>query len=165
MRKEDKYTGQSKYKDDDARMDVYTYIYDLNHTGNSKKLKSNIMGGSHVNMADPVQSMEEVAVKFHKDRGIRLKHLIISFDQYEILDIGWLAEEVQLISDRIGMVYQNIYAIHEDKNTPHVHIMMNTVNHINGYKYNAQQEKAWLVDIVADAMRNLDIDNFRVYGK
>lgn len=163
--RKDKYTGCSRYQDDDAREDVYRYIFDTEHPYNSKKIKSNIVGGSHVDMSDPVRSMEEIAQMFHKDRGIRLKHIIISFSEDEILFRDMLIEAAQKISDRIGLLYQNVYAVHEDKAAPHIHIMMSTVNHINGYKYNAQQDRAWLVRIVADVMNDLEIDDFRVYGR
>lgn len=109
--------------------------------------------------------MEDVAEQFHKNRGIRLKHIIISFSPEDGVSNGMAACEAEEISQKIGMIYQNVYAIHEDKAAPHIHIMMNTVNHINGYKYNAKEDKPWLSQIVQESMDNLEVDQFRVYGR
>ena len=77
-------TGKSKYKDQNALQNVYQYLIDQKNTGKSKKIQNHYIGGSHVDLSNPVGSMEEVAQKFHKASGIRLKHIIISFADLEI---------------------------------------------------------------------------------
>ena len=163
--KKDSITGKGKYKDDDARQDLYAYMMDQKHSNQSKKLVHHYIGGSHVDLSNPVQSMEEVAKKYHKDRGVRLKHIIVSFAQQDNVTAHMIASAAEEMSQRIGQIYQNFYVVHEDRRSPHIHMMMNTVSHVNGYKYHPQTDKAWLSEIGADCMDELGVYSFRVYGR
>ena len=69
------------------------------------------------------------------------------------------------MSQRIGQIYQNFYVVHEDRRSPHIHMMMNTVSHINGYKYHPQKDKFWLSEIGAECVDELGVYSFRVYGR
>lgn len=158
-------TGKSKYKDQNALQNVYQYMIDQKNTGKSKKIQNHYIGGSHVDLSNPVGSMEEVAQKFHKASGIRLKHIIISFAEDEFVSPYTAAYAAEEMSQRIGQIYQNFYVVHEDRRSPHIHMMMNTVSHINGYKYQPQKDKFWLSDIAADTIHALGIVQFRVYGR
>ena len=161
----DSITGKGKYRDDHARQDLYTYMMDQKHSTQSKKLVHYYIGGSHVDLSNPVQSMEEVAKKYHKDRGVRLKHIIVSFAEQDNVTAHMIASAAEEMSQRIGHIYQNFYVVHEDRRSPHIHMMMNTVSHINGYKYHPQTDKFWLSEIGTDTMEWLGVDQFRVYGR
>ena len=91
-------TGKSKYKDQNALQNVYQYLIDQKNTGKSKKIQNHYIGGSHVDLSNPVGSMEEVAQKFHKASGIRLKHIIISFAEDEI--------ETYRMQEQFSNIYQ-----------------------------------------------------------
>lgn len=158
-------TGKSKYKDQSALQNVYDYMIDQKNSGKSKKIQNHYTGGSHIDLADPVKSMDALAQKFHKDKGIRLKHIIISFAEDEFVSPYMAAYAAEGISQRIGQIYQNFYVVHEDGASPHIHMMMNTVSHINGYKYHPQTDKFWLSDIVSNCMAQMGIYKFRVYGR
>ena len=158
-------TGNSKYKDQNALRNVYIYMMDQKHSNRTKKLLHYYIGGSHVDLSNPVQSMEEVAKKYHKDRGIRLKHIIVSFAEQDNVTAHMVAYAAEEMSQRIGQIYQNFYVVHEDGRSPHIHIMMNTVSHVNGYKYHPQTDKVWLSEIGAECMDELGVYSFRVYGR
>ena len=158
-------TGKSKYKDQNALQNVYQYMMDQKHTGKSRKIQNHYIGGSHVDLSNPVQSMEEVARKYYKDRGIRLKHIIVSFAEEDNVTAHMVAYAAEEMSQRIGRLYQNFYVVHEDHAAPHIHMMMNTVSHVNGYKYHPQTDKSWLSEIGADCMDELGVYSFRVYGR
>ncbi len=158
-------TGKSKYKDQNALQNVYDYMMDVKHFNKSKKLINSYMGGSHVGIADPPKSMEEVAQKFHKDRGVRLKHIILSFSEEDGISSHMAAYAAERMSQQIGQIYQNFYVVHEDHACPHIHMMMNTVSHINGYKYHPKTDKYWLSNIAADCLYDLGIEHLRVYGR
>ena len=158
-------TGKSKYKDQNALQNVYIYMMDQKHSYQSKKLLHYYIGGSHVDLSNPVQSMEEVARKYHKDRGVRLKHIIVSFAEQDNVTTHMVAYAAEEMSQRIGQIYQNFYVVHEDRRSPHIHMMMNTVSHVNGYKYHPQTDKSWLSEIGADCMDELGVYSFRVYGR
>ncbi|HIR30831.1 MAG TPA: relaxase/mobilization nuclease domain-containing protein [Candidatus Faecousia faecavium] len=158
-------TGKSKYKDPNALKNVYQYMIDQKNTGKSKKVQNHYIGGSHVDLSDPAGSMEEVAKKYHKDRGVRLKHIIVSFAEQDNVTAHMIASAAEEMSQRIGQLYQNFYVVHEDRRSPHIHMMMNTVSHVNGYKYHPQTDKSWLSEIGADCMDELGVYSFRVYGR
>lgn len=109
--------------------------------------------------------MDDIAKKFHKASGIRLKHIIISFAEDEFVSpyTAALCSRGNLPENRPDL--QNFYVVHEDHASPHIHMMMNTVSHINGYKYQPQKDKFWLSDIAADFVHELGIVQFRVYGR
>lgn len=109
--------------------------------------------------------LTDPAKKFHKASGIRLNHIILSFAEDEFVSPCMAATVVEGISQRIGQVYQNFYVVHEDHAFPHIHMMISTVNHINGYKYQPQKDKFWLSDIAADFVHEFGIVQFRVYGR
>ena len=158
-------TGKSKYKDQNALQNVYQYMMDQKHAGRSKKIQHNYIGGSHIDPSNPVGSMEEVAQKFHKNRGIRLKHIIVSFAEEDNVTAHMVAYAAEEMSQRIGQIYQNFYVVHEDRRSPHIHMMMNTVSHVNGYKYHPQTDKFWLSEIGAECVDELGVYSFRVYGR
>ena len=158
-------TGKSKYKDPNALKNVYQYMIDQKNTGKSKKVQNHYIGGSHVDLSDPAGSMEEVAQKFQKNRGVRLKHIILSFSEADGICSHMAAYAAERMSQKIGQIYQNFYVVHEDRRNPHIHMMMNTVSHINGYKYHPQTDKFWLSEIGTDTMEWLGVDQFRVFGR
>lgn len=158
-------TSKSKYKDQNALQNVYQYMIDQKNSYKSRKVQSHYIGGAHVDLSDPAKSMDDIAKKFHKASGIRLKHIIISFAEDEFVSPYTAAYAAEGISQRIGQIYQNFYVVHEDHASPHIHMMMNTVSHINGYKYQPQKDKFWLSDIAADFVHELGIVQFRVYGR
>ena len=108
-------TGKSKYKDQNALQNVYIYMMDQKHSYQSKKLLHYYIGGSHVDLSNPVQSMEEVARKYHKDRGVRLKHIIVSFAEQDNVTTHMVAYAAEDMSQRNGQSHQNLYVVHEDR--------------------------------------------------
>ena len=158
-------TGKSKYKDQNALQNVYDYMIDQKNSYQSRKIQNHYIGGSHVDLSDPVKSMDELAQKFHKGTGIRLKHIILSFSEKDGISSHMAAYAAERMSQQIGQIYQNFYVVHEDRRSPHIHMMMNTVSHINGYKYHPQTDKFWLSEIGADCMEELGVDHFRIYGR
>ncbi len=163
--KKDSYTNKGRYKDDNARQDVFNYMIDSKHPCNSQKIQHDLIGGSHVDLSDPIKSMEEVAQQYNKDRGIRAKHIIATFSEDDGMSPGMIACAAEELSQKIGTRYQNVYAIHEDQEIPHIHMMVNTVSHVDGYKYNPKEDKKFIEQMYKETMEEFGVDRCRVYGR
>ena len=125
--------SKGKYHDDDALSDVNRYVL------KPYKTQHKYTGGIHVDMNDPAGSMDTIAEHYKKRRGVRLRHFIVAFTEDEcpspiVADsiggelIEWLGEE-----------YQSVYAVHEDSNEVHLHIVFNSVSYVDGHKYHGSK--------------------------
>lgn len=116
-----------KYKDSKAIGDVIHYAV-------SKADEDGVFGGA-VLPDIAVVSMEAVAKVYHKEKGTRLRHSVLSFDRGEHVT----ALQVKDIAQQALTYYQDDYqilaAVHEDKDHLHVHFIMNSVNYRDGSKY------------------------------
>ena len=65
--------GNGKYSDTNAKENVISYIL------NPYKAKQ-YSGSMHITDADPIADMERISRQFGKEKGIQLRHFIISFD-------------------------------------------------------------------------------------
>ena len=84
--------------------------------------------------------MNLLAWAYGADKGLRLRHWILAFSSDEVKQFG---SNVYPMLDHIarqaaayyGSQYQIIYAVHMDRDHPHIHFVMNTVNYATGRKY------------------------------
>lgn len=121
--------GKGKYHDAKALFDVSRYIL------KPCKTRHEYTGGVHVDMSDPASSMNAVAEQYKKCRGVRLWHIIVSFTDDECPS-PIVADAIGMeIIEWIGEEYQAIYAVHEDSDEIHLHIVFNSVSHVDGHKY------------------------------
>ena len=132
-------TGCRKYHDDDALDAVISYcIQDY-------KTPSMLIGGYGVNLSQAAFEMHRLSSAYGKDNGLRLRHMILSFSDQELKRMGTRALEIVFrITDYAaryyGYEYQIIYAVHEDTDHLHSHLVMNTVNYQTGKKYRGDKK-------------------------
>lgn len=120
--------GNGKYSDTNAKENVISYIL------NPYKAKQ-YSGNMHITDADPIADMERISRQFGKEKGIQLRHFIISFDPQETTDPRVVAAIACEIIPYLGREYQLVFAVHEDKPHLHIHIVCNSVSYVDGHRY------------------------------
>lgn len=130
--------ADGKYHDEHALDDVIAYCL------NPKKCICS--GGYAVNVSQAAYEMKRLAEAYGKDRGIHLRHMVLSFSDQEMRKLGGRKHGFSLLNQiaqhaiaYYGHEYQIIYAVHEDSDYGHIHIVMNTVNYRTGKKYGGQK--------------------------
>ena len=118
-----------KYHDDDSYFDVANYILDLYKTPN------HFVGGISDDPFAVAYQMQSLAQYFNKDEGVRIRHMIVAFSKEDRVYPSLAFEIAKKISEYYQSKYQIIYAVHEDHEAPHIHILMSMVNYNNGQKY------------------------------
>lgn len=132
-------TGIRKYQDDNT-LDML-----IRYCTNRRKTPRGLIG-SHNIMNNPILEMQQIAERFRKNKGLRARHWIISFDRWEFNRLGYdpyrkLLELAYEIADFYRSDYQILFAVHEDcPEHPHVHFVMNTVNFRTGRKYGGKKK-------------------------
>lgn len=120
--------GPGKYRDPEARRAVINYIMD------NQKMPSRCWGGAQIDAMDPVGSMDQVSIKFQKTGGVQLRQLIIAFEA-KITDpilVRCVAHELAMY---IAQEFQTIFAVHENTQNLHIHMVFNSVSYVDGHRY------------------------------
>ncbi len=146
-------TGNKKgsYRDIDSKLDVISYIL------NPEKAQHSYIGGMSGTPRNIAENMNDVSVYFGKERGVQLRHYIISFSPNEINDPALVNIIAQRIIEYFAEEYQVIYAVHEDKPHLHIHIVINSVSFVDGHRYYGKREEF-------NAFRNFIKNLLRQYG-
>lgn len=119
-----------KYWDAAALRDVISYC--------TSPLKTNGLVGAYAVSTDPEQAimqMQLLQTCLGQDRGIHLRHMVLSFDPQEKLSPGQAFQIGQEVSKYYGYQYQMIFGVHCDQPHLHIHFVMNSVNYRTGRKY------------------------------
>lgn len=114
---------RGKYCDVTSRHDVINYIM------NPAKVKHGICGGVLVNMDAPAEDMAVTARLYGKDSGVRVRHFIISFSDFDDVKFNKLGALAHDLASVIATRYQVVYAVHEDTDRLHIHFVFNSVSH------------------------------------
>ena len=134
---------KGKYHDNNAKYDVISYIL------NSDKMPHGYFGMVHVNPANPDLSMWDVAMMFDKEKGVRLRHYIVSFYKTEVQNPALANIIANELMCAIGSKYQCIYGVHENTDELHFHIVFNTVSFVDGDRfYGTKAEHYALMDTI-----------------
>ncbi len=127
--------SKGKYRNEDAIDNAINYIL------NEQKTPHHCVGGSGVDMSCPVEDMKNVREKFGKQKGVQLRHQIISFEEKELSN-PYIANSIgKQISESFGKEYQTIYAVHENKDNIHIHFISNIVSFIDGHRYYGRRKE------------------------
>lgn len=121
--------GELRYHDEEAYFDVANYIFD------PFKTAGKYIGGISDDPTAVAYQMQSLAQFFNNDQGVRIRHMILSFDQQDNIRPYEAFEIAKSICRYYQNNYQLIYAVHEDHDAPHIHIMMSMVNYNTGLKY------------------------------
>lgn len=133
-----------KYHDDNTIADVLHYIL------SPVKTPSGSVGGIAIKASRAVDEMEMLSTYYGQNHGIRLRHMILSFERGELQrarkDALVAAYHLACpIAQYYGQSYQIVYAVHEKAEDgtadPHIHIhfVMNTTNYRTGRKYDGSK--------------------------
>lgn len=127
----------NKYKDDSIYMDIVGYV-----TRGDRAIHDLV---GYVNINDPDnagQEMYDLARSFGKLKGTRIRHMIFSFDPVKEAHIHTKA--AFYIGYKISQYYENDYqlffAVHENKEHLHIHMIMNTVHRLTGEKHKGKKK-------------------------
>ena len=71
---------------------------------------------------------------WNKDSGRMCFHSVISFHEKDYVTPAEVLEIGQTVCDRFFSGFQNLLAVHQDKDHLHVHIVTNTVSFTDGHK-------------------------------
>ena len=84
--------------------------------------------------------MQTVSAAYGQDRGIRLRHWIISFEKGELPD-AWHANQFAQMACRFyAYTYQIVYSVHEDAGHLHIHFVMNMISYLDGTRYGGKKK-------------------------
>lgn len=125
---------RGKYHDLDAREELARYIF------NPQKMYSGYCGGVGVT-EDVVGSMNEIASRFEKTKGVQLRHMILSFSPEEIDDPEIVNEIACHVAMFIGQEFQVVFAVHENTENLHVHFMQNHISYKDGHRYSGSKKE------------------------
>lgn len=114
--------GNGKYFNEDAKELVAAYIM----------RPDKVSGGYGIDPCCPAESMKIVSEQFGKQQGVQLRHYVVSFAPYELVDPAIVNAIAQQFAMYIGQMYQVLYAVHEDKPHLHFHLMHNSVSYLDG---------------------------------
>lgn len=107
--------------------------------------KASQIGSLGVNADSPKQVYDEfmkLKEMFGKTTGNNFMHYAISFSQEDKITKDEVASIVdEFLSDKRFYGYQIMYGIHDDTDNMHAHVLINTVNMINGKKWHFDNPK------------------------
>ena len=123
-----------KYHDKDAYDDVISYVLD------SDKTTEDLVGGCGVNPYMAVDQFKIIARIHHKDFGVHLRHMVLSFSKKEPIGIQQAKSIAYQIAAYYAEQYQILYAVHIDAEHLNIHFVMNTVSYRTGMKYEGKKQ-------------------------
>ena len=172
------FNGNGNYRNENAIALVTKYIF------NPYKTLSGCFGGYGVNSQYPIESMINVSEQFGKRNGVQLRHCAVSVSKmtdphdreawYEtnpslgvILTERKIADEIgRRIAEFIGQEYQTLYAVHENCNHLHIHIVSNAVSYIDGHRfYGRRREFYALMEGIRQILWDYGITKFMYISK
>ncbi len=126
-----------KYKDDDIYVTIVKYIERKEATPGGLIGYWGIDNKRHAG-----EEMYELAKSFKKLKGTRIRHMIFSFDSKKEPHINAVAafHIAYLIGQYYAPDYQIIYAVHENTDNLHIHMVMNTVHRFTGEKHKGKKK-------------------------
>lgn len=125
--------GPKKYHDMKSFHDVIHYI-----TAPSKTGPDGVIRGA-VSPETAVEEMETVVKSFHKEKGVKLRHSVLSFSPEEPVNACQVKEIARECIHYYEEEYQILAAIHEDRDHLHIHFVMNTTSYRDGHKYHGDK--------------------------
>lgn len=110
----------------------------LIYIANPEKTQDNTLVGSVNCLPDAVSAYEQMVDTkkyFGKELGRQGYHIIISFEKGEASPETAFAIGEKFVQEFLQESYEAVYAVHDDKEHCHVHIVYNNVHMETGYKF------------------------------
>ena len=124
-----------KFQDPNAYTDVIQYCT------NPDKTPSGLIGGRNLDTNYAAEQMETVADVFGKNSKTRVEHTVLSFSPNEEISLEGIVEIADSLADYYAEDYQVLYAVHENTDNPHVHMVMNRISHRDGHRYRGNKQE------------------------
>ena len=122
-----------KFFDENTYHDVTNYIFNPE--------KAAYIGGAGISSSQTAaEEMQAVAVKFGKDKGKRVRHSVLSFDEREHVTAVQANKYAQEIIQHYSSEYQIAYAVHTNTDNVHIHMVMNQVSYLDGHRYEGKKK-------------------------
>lgn len=122
-----------KFFDSNSYRDANAYIFTPE--------KAAYIGGANITSSETAAAeMQKVAVAFGKDKGKRLRHSILSFHQSENVTPERANEFAQEIIKHYAPEYQITYAVHNNTDETHIHMVMNQISYVDGHRYEGKKK-------------------------
>ncbi len=147
---------RGKYKDDNTYENIVRYCL-----RKDKVLYPFCCGTFNMDLETAAEEMKELAIKYKKMKGTRIRHMILVFNpekesHIDNLSASLIAQEICLYYADMG--YQLLFAVHEDKPYLHAHIIMNTVRITDGKKYKGDKLDYYnLIKYVKTILKDYDL--------
>lgn len=146
------FNGNGNYRNENAMELVTDYIF------NPYKTISGYYGGYGVSSQCPAESMMIVSEQFGKSKGVQLRHYVLSFAPCELTNPIVANEIGGRIAQFIGREYQALYAVHENREHLHIHIVSNSVSYIDGHRFYGRRKEFYkLMEGVQKILRDYGI--------
>lgn len=110
----------------------------INYICQPEKTPSGLIGGLSILVTSPedmIMQFKAIKELFHKEDGKQVRHFVLSFSPYQLMEYENLFIMARLIAGYYAENYQIVYSVHEDSVCPHIHFVMNTVSFRNGLKF------------------------------
>ena len=148
------FNGNGNYRNENAIELVTDYIF------NPYKTRSGYLGGFGVNPEGPAESMMIVSEQFGKTNGVKLRHYVLSFAPCELTNPTTANEIGGRIAQFIGREYQALYAVHENREHLHIHIVTNAISYIDGHRFYGRRSEFYkLMEGMRKILYNYGITN------
>lgn len=122
-----------KYFDENAYHDLNAYIFNPE--------KAAFVGGAGVTSVETAaEEMQQVARTFGKDKGKRVRHSVLSFSEKEKVTPEQADSFAKEIIQFYAPEFQITYAVHENTDDTHVHLLMNQISYQDGHRYEGKKK-------------------------
>lgn len=122
-----------KYFDDRVYNDTINYVFDPDSAA--------YIGGAGIqSLPLAAEEMRRTAVSFGKDKGKRVRHSVLSFDESESVTPEQANGYAREIIQHYAPEYQIVFAVHTNTDNVHVHFVMNQVAHTDGHRYEGKKK-------------------------
>lgn len=126
---------RGKYYDEESKTNVINYIT------NPQKTVSNFIGSKGLKSEHFSEEMQETSNKFGKNKGVQVRHFIVSFDEDEVNNPKQVFDIGDRICDTLSDEYETVFAVHENTENLHIHIAMNSVSFVDGHRYKGTRKE------------------------
>ena len=125
---------KGKYSDIDSRATLANYVL-------NEEKAPHYYGGYGVNIIDIAESMDDVAKRFYKTKGVQLRHFIVSFSENEKVTPRKANDIAIAAASFFKHEYQVVFAVHENTANPHIHIFINSISYVDGHRYGGTRKE------------------------
>ena len=115
------------------------YILDVKHGGEKTRYGDLVGGNSGLDHKEILENFLQTKRDFGKLLGRQGYHFVISFAKGEADEATAFAVVEEFCQAYLGDSYDYVFAVHNDKEHLHGHIIFNSVNRVDGYKYHYKQ--------------------------